>query len=279
MSIRGVIVAILAVGVHNGWASTPLRADTPPPEESATQQAATPPAQTAWQFEITPYLMAAGLNGTVGIRGVSTDIDVGFDNIWDHLDAGFMGLFTARKGLWLFGFEGIYMKLGDVPSTSVTGPFGQVTVNGAVTVTNSLSVYQASVGYRIMDTKTKVDVIGALRNTGLKADASVQITTTPPISFPGGSASANGSEDWTDAVIGAMARYPVADKVTLVGYADVGGGGSKLTYQFIAGADWQFTKTFAAKAGYRYVYWDYENGGNVWDMVASGPYLGLGISF
>ena len=50
-----------------------------------------------WQFEVTPYLLAAGMDGTVGIRGHEADIDVSFSDIWDDLDAGFMGLFTAKK--------------------------------------------------------------------------------------------------------------------------------------------------------------------------------------
>ena len=97
--------------------------------------------------------------------------------------------------------------------------------------------------------------------------------------FPGGTRSASGSESWTDAVVGALVNHPVADNVSLVGYADVGGGGSDLTYQVIAGANWEFNKGYTAKFGYRLLDWDYEEDGTVWDMTASGPYLGLGIRF
>ncbi len=50
-----------------------------------------------WQFEITPYFLAASLNGDVGIRGVTADVDMSFSNIWDKLNAGFMAAFEARK--------------------------------------------------------------------------------------------------------------------------------------------------------------------------------------
>lgn len=242
-----------------------LAADTPPPE--------------AWQFEVTPYLLAAGMDGTVGVPNVTADIDVPFSDIWDQLEGGFMGLFTARKGPWTFGFEGVYMKLGDTPSNSATGPAGQVTVNGALDVTSHMYIYQGSAGYRVLDDKTKVDVIGALRYTQLDVAAEVRISTTPPIEFLGGAVNAKGSENWTDAVVGVYAQHPVSDSVSLVGYADMGGGGSDLTYQAILGANWQFNETFSAKAGYRHMYWDYENDGVVWDMTAAGPYLGLGIRF
>ena len=64
-----------------------------------------------------------------------------------------------------------------------------------------------------------------------------------------------------------------------MGYFDIGAGGSDLTYQFVGGVNWELNDTFAAKAGYRYMYWDYEDDGTVWDIAASGPYVGLGICF
>jgi opacity protein-like surface antigen len=61
--------------------------------------------------------------------------------------------------------------------------------------------------------------------------------------------------------------------------ADLGGGGSDFTYQLMAGVNWGFGENLSAKLGYRYLAWDYEDDGSVWDMSASGPYLGLGIRF
>ena len=233
----------------------------------------------SWQFEATPYLLAAGLDGKVGVKGVTADIDVPFSDILDSLDQGFMGLFTARKGRWMLGAEAVYFKLEDQGADTVTGPFGKVSVSGALDVTTSMYIYQGSVGYRVLDDRPKLDLIGAVRYTKLEADGDVKFTTSPGIVFPGGSDSADGSEDWADAVVGLSALLPVSPHWSLVGYGDVGGGGSDLTYQFIAGADWKFRDRFTAKFGYRYLYWDYDNDGFVWDMTASGPYLGLGIRF
>ena len=233
----------------------------------------------AWQYEITPYALTAGLEGTAGVRGVTSDIDMSISDVLDDFEAGFMGLFSARKGPWMYSLEGVYFKLADQPAHSVTGPFGRVTVNGALDLTTKMYVYQGSIGYRVLDGDTSVDVIGGLRYTKLDLDMSVTLTTTPGIVFPGGTRSASGSESWTDGVVGALVQHSVSDQVALIGYADVGGGGSDLTYQLIAGANWEFNKGYTAKAGYRLLDWDYEEGGNVWDMTASGPYLGLGIRF
>ena len=105
----------------------------------------------------------------------------------------------------------------------------------------------------------------------------VDVTFAPPLF--GGSLSEDGSESWVDAVVGLHAVHSVSDVVSLVGYADIGAGGSDLTYQFMGGVNWEFNEGYTAKIGYRYLYWDYEDGGTVWDMTASGPYLGLGIRF
>jgi len=39
---------------------------------------------------------------------------------------------------------------------------------------------------------------------------------------------------------------------------------------FLTGVNWQFAKSWIAKAGYRYLYQDYQHNGFVWDMTASG---------
>ena len=236
--------------------------------------------EAVWQFEITPYLFAAELNGQAGIRGVTADIDMPFSDIWDNLDSAFMALFTAQKGRWTYALEGLYFKISDEGSKSVTGPFGQVTVDGALELTTSLNVYQGSVGYRVLDNSTVVDVIGAIRYTQVDLAMTVVFNTTPGIVFPPNSTlSADGSESWTDAVVGVRVLHPVSKNVSLLGYADVGAGGSDLTYQLIAGANWEFAKDFTAKAGYRVMDWDYEDDDTVWDMQARGMYLGLGFKF
>lgn len=232
-----------------------------------------------WQYEVTPYILTAGLEGDAGVRGVTSDIDMSISDVLDDLEGGFLGLFTARKGPWMYGLEGVYFKLADQGAKSVTGPFGNVTVNGALSVTTKMYIYQGTLGYRVLDGATDVDLLAAVRYTKLDLDADVVITTTPGIVFPGGARSASGSESWTDGVVGVRAEHELNDEWSLLGYADVGAGGSDLTYQLIVGANWEFAKDYTAKFGYRQLYWDYEEDGTVWDMTASGPYLGLGIRF
>jgi len=251
--------------------NTPAATDT-----SAASQAAPYSDADKWQFEITPYLFAAGMNGKTGISSVTANVDMSFDDILNNLDQGLMALFEARKGPWTYGLEGVYFKLKNEGAKSWQGPLGN-TGTGSLEATMTEQLYGLTVGYRVLDEHTKVDVIGAARYTQL--DAELNLVTTGPL-VPG-SNSISGTENWWDPVIGARVLQPLFDAWTLVGYADFGGFGvgSDRTYQLLAGVNWQFAKSVNAKAGYRYLYQDYQNDNFVWDMTSSGYYLGAGFKF
>jgi hypothetical protein len=67
-----------------------------------------------WQFTIAPPGWMASMNGTIGIRGVNADLDVGFfDDVLEHLDMIFAMRAEAQKGPFgIFG-EIIYIGLSD----------------------------------------------------------------------------------------------------------------------------------------------------------------------
>ena len=81
-----------------------------PPKETA------PPTITQsepWQFTIAAPGWMAGMDGTIGVRGVNADIDVGFDEILQHLDMIFAARAEARKGPFGIYGEVIYIGLSD----------------------------------------------------------------------------------------------------------------------------------------------------------------------
>ncbi len=63
-----------------------------------------------WQFGVTVPLFAAGIDGDVTVRGVKSDIDVGFDDLVDHLDASFALGLEARRNKFGFYAGVSYMK-------------------------------------------------------------------------------------------------------------------------------------------------------------------------
>ena len=246
---------------------------------AAAPARATEAAADAWQFEITPYVFGAGLRGTTGVGQVKADVDSSFGDIMKHFDSGLMAAAEARKGPWGFAFDGVYFKLKDQGTRSWEGPGAIGNATGELDATVSQLVYQLAVAYRVRDDSTKIDVFGAGRYTRLDTDLNL-VTTTGPL-LPGGNRSLSGSAEWWDPVIGVRVLLPFAEHWIFMGYADIGGFGvgSKVTYQAIAGVNWQFAKSFAAKFGYRYMYQDYDKNNFLWDMAAHGAYVGLGISF
>jgi hypothetical protein len=80
------------------------------------QKQAPPPSITQsepWQFTIAVPGWMAGLDGTIGVRGVNADIDIGFDEILQHLDMLFAARAQAQKGPFGIYGEVIYIGLSD----------------------------------------------------------------------------------------------------------------------------------------------------------------------
>src|SRR5215472_626527 len=51
-----------------------------------------------WQFTIAAPGLMPSFDGTIGVRGVNANIDIGFDQILQHLDMFFAMRAEARKG-------------------------------------------------------------------------------------------------------------------------------------------------------------------------------------
>jgi hypothetical protein len=66
-----------------------------------------------WQFTIAAPGWWAGLNGTIGVNGVNADINIGFDQILQHLDMIFAARAEAQKGPFGIYGEVIYIGLSD----------------------------------------------------------------------------------------------------------------------------------------------------------------------
>lgn len=232
-----------------------------------------------WQYELTPYFWAAGMKGDVKSGNLpKTSVDIDFSDIWDNLDFGAMGAFEARKERWGLLFDAIYMKISTSATSSRTGP-GPIgaTATAAADLTMEQTLLAAAVAYRVSDGPTATDVIGGARYSKIEADASINASLFGQT----GLAARSGDKDWVDPYIGVRVQHPVADRWTVVGYADIGGFGvgSDLTWQALAGVSYDFSKTVSGKFGYRYLSVDYDKGGFLYDMDNFGLYAGIGFRF
>jgi hypothetical protein len=113
-----------------------------------------------------------------------------------------------------------------------------------------------------------MDVLGGVRYWHLTAD----------LNFDAGllsARSATGSKDWADAVIGMRGRAAISRKAFVLGKADVGGGGSKFTYQLFGGAGFKVGERMSLIGGYRHLRVNYDRDNFLFDGSLAGPILGL----
>ncbi len=89
--------------------------------ELAPKEAAPPTITQSepWQFTIAVPGWMAGMDGTIGVRGVNADIDIGLDQILQHLDMIFAARAQAQKGPFGIFSEVIYIGLSD--DTQING--------------------------------------------------------------------------------------------------------------------------------------------------------------
>ena len=250
---------------------------------SAVAESVTPTApieEPGWTFEVTPYAWLAGIKGDVKAgRLPQTSVDMSFSDVFDVLDFAAMGSLEARKQRWGFLFDAQYLKVSESATSSTTGSLG-VTRKANADITIKETVVAAAVTYRLSQGPTLVDAVGGLRYVNIDADATIGASLfASGGQGVAGTVSRSAEKSWTDAYVGVRVQQPIAENWSLVGYLDAGGGGSDFTWQAIAGANYQFSKSMTGKFGYRVLKIDYDKDQFVYDARTQGVYLGLGFAF
>src|SRR5512136_2648614 len=214
-----------------------------------------------WQFQLTPYVWTAGVSGTIGLGlGSGAPVAADFSSLFSNLKMGLMADFEGRSDRWGFLFDGAYIKLG------ATSPLESPWVDA--TLDETQQIYQLDGTYRLSEGEIPVDIILGARYFYLNTT----LTLTGPLGL-----GKSVSKSWVDGLVGARVQVPLSERWQLVGYGDVGTGGSNLSWQAIAGVTYDFSKTVSGKLGYRYLSIDYDTEGFLYDMDQGGFYLGVGF--
>ena len=228
-------------------------------------------ADETWEHQAAVYMVGASIDGTVGIGPVEADINVGFDEILDNLELGFMGAYRGKRGPWAVSADLIYMALeGDKSGLGITG-------NGRAAADFDETIFEVSAAY---DLNNVLAAYAGLRYWNLDGD--VEVT----LGGPGGTVlTAGGGDDWVDPIVGLRLQLPLGDSWQFVVKGDVGGFGvgSDFAWQSTAYFAWQPGAHGNLLLGYRYLYNDYEAGSGSdrfrWDVGQGGPTAGFGWRF
>jgi opacity protein-like surface antigen len=245
----------------------------------------------------------AGLSGDVGVKGVVSNIDIGFDEIFRHLTHVPIALSAdVRYKRWEFFGDGQYMEVGD----SATLP-GLLFTNANAHVKYGLG--EAFVGYRLINCdKASLSLFAGARYTYLEGDLSI---------FDNGDARLvrlrqllgirkrldfSASTDWVDPVIGARGKVKIWKATSLYAQGDVGGfdansgsafeihregrtivresvDSSDWSYQVQGGLEFQLSRWFSTQVGWRYLKYDFVKSGFTNKLDLNGPFIQGAINF
>jgi hypothetical protein len=258
--------------------NTVTNASTAPEAKPAKDlQSPAGPAEDKWRFSLVPLAWLPGIDGNVTVRGRTADVNVNFDQIFQHLDGAFMAYLEARKDKFGFYAQPTYVKLeGD----GNAGP-----LQGSVTL--KMWVVEAGGFYQLgkwgEEKPLELSVFAGMRYWSLDADVNINGTRGDLINLSGST-----TLDLYDPLIGLKAQRYLTEKLSLVLRGDIGGFGasnssSDFSWQALGLVGYDFSKHFAVFAGYRALALRKETGSGSGkhgvDLIFNGALLGFDFTF
>lgn len=256
---------------------------------------------SAWTFRFTPYGWLTSLNGNQTVRGRTVKVDASFIDVVDATLGqggtliGLMADLEARNGPFSVYGNFVWTKIGvdrGGARTHRVTPDIAGTVGAAAEVKVSMAILEAGAAYEVARIgSVGFDILAGARYWYQRADLSFDLATTVDIGDLGFGRNVaiarSGTVDWLDGFVGARMRFAVAPGHEIVLRGDVGGGGSKFSWQGIAAYGFDFAEkngvTYSGIIGYRALYVDYAQGEGrrryAFDMLQHGPVLGLNLRF
>jgi len=219
-------------------------------------------------FEIEPYFWMAGMKGTIGVRGLTSDVGVKFKDIVDDLDFGVMATAKLRLKRWTFTGDVNYIKAtadGETPGSLFSGS----------RVTNELLMGSLTVGYTMtMEDRGLAEFYAGARGWSVNTDVDFHAGLLPPTSV-------SQDKSWIDPIVGMNLQYNLGKSWYLHAIADVGGFGvsSFLTGQVLLGASLRLSDHWRITVAYRYLADDFENGNFRFNVAEHGFLIGIGLRF
>lgn len=238
--------------------------------------------QKPWCFRVIPYMWAPGFHGDLTVRGetASVDVSVGkmLDIFFNDLNFAALGQVEASNGRFGFIFNGVYadVSLGkQIRNLDFSSAFRMAILDAAATY--ELGGIPDALG---LPCGSRFEILAGVRYTSLSSG----LTVTGP---RGNSATASGTQDWFDPILGTRLRVPLTECLTAQVRGDIGGfnigDASRFTWNIEAVLEYRLSESFSLLGGYRWLDYDYVSGsGNQrfgWDMNLNGPVVGLALDF
>jgi hypothetical protein len=239
-----------------------------------------------WQFGLTPYLWLPNIeaNGSADAPpdGGEPAFQVGPVDYLDNLDFVLMLAGEARRGSWSLRSDVIYLDFSNQRSKvkTVSGPGGlvEIPVNAGTTSSFTGLDVQATLGYWLVDQPNhSVEIFGGLRYLDISFDLDWEFDG--PLDLLPQSGHIEQSVDPLDVIVGTNARFGLGKGKWFVPvHADIGTGGSSLTWQVSAGVGYSFSWGDVL-AVYRHLDYEDDAGELLEGLALSGPAIGASFRF
>ncbi|MEJ2541416.1 MAG: hypothetical protein P8188_15845 [Gemmatimonadota bacterium] len=211
----------------------------------------------SWSVAITPYAWLAGQSSDVDGQALRQS----FSDLASITNLGFQGRIAARVGKVIFGGDYTYAD-----QTSTTA-IGRTSIDMGVVQ----HIVDLKVGYPVYDSRAR-DTDGGGLALWLAAgarywDNDTEFTITRQPILPGGETEIveeQAAQTWWDPVLGALAHWPVTDRVGFTARGTVGGFGigdaSSYLWDGEGAATFRLGRRFLLSAGYRAFRYDRTDG-------------------
>ncbi|MEZ5304745.1 MAG: hypothetical protein R3F11_29475 [Verrucomicrobiales bacterium] len=148
-----------------GTQAVPLEA-----EPAAAAAAADPAAGDGWKISLWSYGWLAGLEGTTGIKGITSEVDVPFSKILDNLDMTASMNIEAQRGRWGGWIDAMYLKVsagGETPDPLLD--------NASLELKQVVA--EAAIFYRVWDGEAgSLDVYGGARYMRMDGELNLRLS-------------------------------------------------------------------------------------------------------
>lgn len=220
-----------------------------------------------WQNEITLYGWYAGIDGTVQApTGAEADFTVDASDILEDLNLMLMAGYQGRYDRWSVIVDFVYLDAGDGADIA-TGA-------GSASVDLNVSSYlvHGGIGYDFVQSDNAVvGIVGGVRYLSLDVDYDASVQGMQLLS-------SSSSDSLTDGIIGLRGQVKFNENWFLPYYADIGAGGSDLSYQLFAAIGYRFGWG-DIRLGYRHINIEMDEDKLMDSLQLSGPVLGVGFRF
>jgi len=237
--------------------------------------------EEGWEFAVAPYMWFVALDGDATVKGIKSDVDIDFSDIWDELNIGGMVAFEAHTSRFGIYGDTVYANLGKDTSAGYVGIDPSIdTLWVGLGGSYRLGVWGLSDEPGKKFPTVTVDTTLGLRYTYLSID--LDLKNVPVLDV-------HGNEYWFEPVLGVRTLWDLSERWRLSLAGNIGGVafGSDFAWGAFGLIGYRFSLFGEDNAtvfgGYRALSQDYDDGhGNnkfEWDVTLHGPVIGLSILF